>query len=120
MGSFASVNGEIVPLHEARVPVLDNGFVFGDSVYEVLRTARGRLVRVAAHLDRLEGSLARVRMRLPVTREALRAEIVSTGIPRGYMQLLTRPPPAGRRSAGNGLPRRRRRRSCGARWARAP
>ena len=38
MGFFASVNGEIVPLEEARVPVLDNGFLFGDSVYEVLRT----------------------------------------------------------------------------------
>ena len=35
---FASVNGIVVPAEEARVSVLDNGFAFGDSVYEVLRT----------------------------------------------------------------------------------
>ena len=42
MGFFASVNGDIVPAEEARVPVLDNGFAFGDSVYEVLRTFGGQ------------------------------------------------------------------------------
>ena len=39
---FASINGTVLPVEEARVSVLDNGFAFGDSVYEVLRTYGGR------------------------------------------------------------------------------
>ena len=42
MGFFASVNGIVTPADEARVSVLDNGFTFGDSVYETLRTYGGR------------------------------------------------------------------------------
>src|SRR4026208_1431254 len=42
MGFFASVNGEITPAEQARVSVLDNGFTFGDAVYETLRTYGGR------------------------------------------------------------------------------
>ena len=53
MGFFASVNGEIVPLEEARVPVLDNGFLFGDSVYEVLRTYGGRSFESGRHFRRM-------------------------------------------------------------------
>ena len=49
MGFFASINGEIVPLAEARVSVLDNGFLFGDSVYEVLRTYGGRPFATSRH-----------------------------------------------------------------------
>ena len=41
--NFASVNGSVVPAEEARVSVLDNGFAFGDSVYEVMRTYSGQV-----------------------------------------------------------------------------
>ena len=47
---FASVNGIVVPAEEARVSVLDNGFAFGDSVYEVLRTYGGLAVRAGPAL----------------------------------------------------------------------
>lgn len=60
MGFFASVNGDIVPAHEARVSVLDNGFTFGDSVYEVLRTHAGRPFETDRHLRRLRASAARL------------------------------------------------------------
>ena len=48
--NFASVNGIVVPAGEARVSVLDNGFAFGDSVYEVMRTYGGQPVRAGAPL----------------------------------------------------------------------
>ncbi|MCG6919960.1 MAG: aminotransferase class IV [Acidobacteria bacterium] len=67
MGSFASVNGEIVPLHEARVPVLDNGFVFGDSVYEVLRTYNGRPFQSGRHFRRMRASADRLGIPVPAT-----------------------------------------------------
>jgi branched-chain amino acid aminotransferase len=60
MGSFASVNGHITPLEDARVPVLDHGFVFGDSVYEVVRTYGGRPFETGRHLRRLRASADRL------------------------------------------------------------
>ncbi len=60
MGSFASVNGHITPLEDARVPVLDHGFVFGDSVYEVVRTYGGRPFETGRHFRRLRASADRL------------------------------------------------------------
>ena len=65
MGSFASVNGVITPADEARVPVLDNGFTFGDAVYETLRTYGGRPFALHRHLARLRASAARLGFGLP-------------------------------------------------------
>ena len=57
MEVLACLNGEIMPVEQARVPVWDRGFLFGDSVYEVWRTYRGRLWLEAEHLARLRRSL---------------------------------------------------------------
>ncbi|MCS6474284.1 aminotransferase class IV, partial [Burkholderia thailandensis] len=55
---------ELVPLSEARVPVLDRGFIFGDGVYEVVPVyadgARRAPFRIAQHLARLARSLKRI------------------------------------------------------------
>ena len=75
-----------------RISVLDRGFLFGDSVYEVVRTARGRLVHLEAHLDRLEASAARIRLRWPVSRDQLREEIEEAvfrgGHPETYVRVV--------------------------------
>jgi D-alanine transaminase len=42
MEGLACLNGETMPVEQARVPVWDRGFLFGDSVYEVFRMYRGR------------------------------------------------------------------------------
>jgi branched-chain amino acid aminotransferase len=65
MGSFASVNGVIGPAAEARVPVLDNGFTFGDAVYETLRTYGGRPFALGRHLRRLRRSADRLGFAVP-------------------------------------------------------
>jgi len=57
MEVLACLNGEIMPVEQARVPVWDRGFTFGDSVYEVWRTYRGRLWLELEHLARLRRSL---------------------------------------------------------------
>lgn len=59
---LANLNGERMPLAQARVPVLDRGFLFGDAVYEVLRIYRGRPWLLDDHLTRLARSLAAVRI----------------------------------------------------------
>jgi branched-chain amino acid aminotransferase len=65
MGVFASVNGSVVPAEEARVSVLDNGFTFGDAVYETLRTYAGRPFHLDRHLARLRASAARLGFEAP-------------------------------------------------------
>ncbi|MBM4072121.1 MAG: aminotransferase IV [Planctomycetes bacterium] len=62
MHALANVNGETMPLAEARVPVLDRGFLFGDAVYEVLRVYRGRPWLLDAHFARLGRGLEALRI----------------------------------------------------------
>jgi len=67
------LNGEFVPPEQAMVPVLDRGFLFGDGVYEVIPAYGGCLFRLEQHLDRLDRSLAGIRLANPLGREAWRA-----------------------------------------------
>jgi len=64
------LNGEFMPLDQARVPVLDRGFLFGDGVYEVIPVYGGRPLRLAEHLRRLERSLSAIHMTSPLSDEA--------------------------------------------------
>jgi D-alanine transaminase len=57
MQELACLNGETMPVGEARVPVWDRGFLFGDSVYEVFRMYRARCWLEKEHLARLRRSL---------------------------------------------------------------
>ncbi len=61
------LNGEYLPLAEARVTPLDRAFLFGDAVYEVVPVYGERPFRLREHLDRLSNSLAGIRMPPPLT-----------------------------------------------------
>jgi D-alanine transaminase len=63
------LNGEFMPLSQARVPVLDRGFIFGDGVYDVAPVYGRRLFRFDEHIERLTRSLAKIRIPNPYTRE---------------------------------------------------
>jgi branched-chain amino acid aminotransferase len=84
--SMTSVNGVITPTADARVPVLDRGFLYGDSVYEVFRTYRGIPLFYDEHWQRFENSAALIRMSLGVSKErltsAIRETIAATQAPR--------------------------------------
>ncbi|MDP2784654.1 MAG: D-amino acid aminotransferase [Sulfurimicrobium sp.] len=56
------LNGAFLPLEEARVPVLDRGFIFGDGVYEVIPAYSRHPFRLAEHLQRLQHSLDGIRL----------------------------------------------------------
>jgi branched-chain amino acid aminotransferase len=56
------LNGEFVPLEEARISPLDRGFQYGDGVFETLRAQSGRILFLAEHLQRLSHSLAELRL----------------------------------------------------------
>ena len=77
MQSLACLNGELMPVDQARVPIWDRGFLFGDAVYEVFRLYGGRCWLEAEHMARLRRSLAE--MLFPeVDLEALFARILRT------------------------------------------
>lgn len=59
------LNGQYVPVGEARISALDRGFIFGDGVYEVWRVVRGRLFEAARHQARLERGLRELRITPP-------------------------------------------------------
>jgi D-alanine transaminase len=60
------LNGEFLPADEAKISVLDRGFVFGDGVYEVIPVYGGRLFRLPHHLERLDHSLEGIRLANPL------------------------------------------------------
>lgn len=59
------LNGKYVDEKEAKIPVFDQGFLYGDGVYETMRTYRGKLWKVDVHMKRLEKSLGVAGMKLP-------------------------------------------------------
>ncbi|GEO98154.1 D-amino-acid transaminase [Methylobacterium haplocladii] len=69
MSRTAYVNGEYLPLDQARVPVMDRGFLFADGIYEVAAVLGGRLVDNAGHLARLARSLSEIGIDNPHTVE---------------------------------------------------
>ncbi|MEY4719204.1 MAG: hypothetical protein RL563_1822 [Pseudomonadota bacterium] len=62
MSEIVYLNGDYLPLSEAKVSVMDRGFLFGDGVYEVISIYEGRLFRLEDHIRRLNDSLAGIRL----------------------------------------------------------
>jgi len=63
------LNGEVLPLSEAKVPVMDRGFIFGDGIYEVVPVYARRLFRFDDHMARLGRSLSKLRITNPHSRD---------------------------------------------------
>ena len=73
MDRIVYVNGEYLPESEAKISIFDRGFLFADGVYEVSSVIDGKLVDNAAHLARLERSLAELRIKAPCSGEEITA-----------------------------------------------
>ena len=61
------LNGEYIRLKDAKISVLDRGFIFGDGIYEVVPAYGGNLFRFAQHMARLDRSLAELRIANPLS-----------------------------------------------------
>jgi branched-chain amino acid aminotransferase len=73
-----SVNGSLVPRHEAVVSVFDAGFVLGDGVWEGVRVADGHPAFLDQHLDRLWEGAAAIALDIGLTREELTGQLYRT------------------------------------------
>jgi D-alanine transaminase len=63
------LNGEFIPVEDAKISPLDRGFIFGDGIYEVIPVYGGKPLRMAEHLQRLQMSLDEVQMANPYSTE---------------------------------------------------
>jgi D-alanine transaminase len=61
------LNGEFTPLSEAKISVLDRGFLFGDGIYEVVPVYQGKPFRMTQHMARLSRSLAAIEIANPLS-----------------------------------------------------
>lgn len=89
---FAYVNGKVVPVGEAVVPVHDRSFLYGDGAFDTALARRGRVFRLDAHIDRLFRSLHVLRIPPPLPREGLRAAAMDlmrrNGMVDGFLRMV--------------------------------
>ena len=57
MPSIVYLNGQYLPIEDAKISVLDRGFTFGDGIYEVIPVYKGHIFRLREHLERLNNCL---------------------------------------------------------------
>ncbi len=69
------LNGELIRIDQAKVSVLDRGFIFGDGIYEVAPVYGRKLFRFDAHMARMQRSLNKVRISNPHTRDEWLAQV---------------------------------------------
>lgn len=89
---IAWIEGKFVPLTEARIPLLDEGFMHSDLTYDVPSVWDGRFFRLDDHMTRLEASCTKMRLQLPLPRdevERILVEMVSkSGIRDAFVELI--------------------------------
>ncbi len=88
----ACIDGQIVPIGEARIPILDQGFLHSDLTYDVPAVWDGRFFRLDDHLERLERSCAKLRLKNPLSRADTRATLIEmvakSGIRDAFVELI--------------------------------
>lgn len=95
MTRLASIDGQLFTPEQAKVSIYDRGFLYGDSVFETIRTYLGAPFSLGEHMQRLERSAERVLIPMPLSQEAFAAEIqnavTAAGNPESYIRaMLTR------------------------------
>ena len=92
MSRIIFMNDRLVPEEEARVSVFDHGLLYGDGVFEGLRSYSGRVFRLDAHLDRLYASARAICLEIPMGKEAVAKAVVDTlaanKLSDGYVRLI--------------------------------
>src|SRR5262245_38563406 len=75
---IVNIDGKMYSPEEARISVFDHGFLFGDSIYETMRTYNKKLFLIERHMLRLENSARMLSLRLPMSIEGVQKEVERT------------------------------------------
>ena len=88
----AWIDGRFVPMSEAKIPVLDWGFLRSDATYDVVHVWKHRFFRLDKHLDRFLASVAKLRMTLPFDRAGLESllheTVIESGLEDAYVEMI--------------------------------
>jgi branched-subunit amino acid aminotransferase/4-amino-4-deoxychorismate lyase len=88
----AFIDGDYVPIAEAKIPILDWGFLSSDCTYDVVHVWGGRFFRLDHHLDRFTKNVEALRLRLPLGRDEITAVLMRlmrlTGLRDAYVELI--------------------------------
>jgi branched-chain amino acid aminotransferase len=86
------INGTLLDKENAKVSVYDHGLLYGDGVFEGMRSYNGRVFRLRQHLDRLWNSAKAIWLQIPMTQDAMAKAVNDTlaanGIQDGYIRLV--------------------------------
>jgi len=86
------INGQFVPQEEAKISVFDHGLLYGDGVFEGIRSYNGKAFRLQEHLDRLWNSAKAIWLEIPMTKqqiaEAIQEALRLNGIRDGYIRVV--------------------------------
>ncbi len=85
MPDLAYLNGEIMPIEAAMIPIEDRGYQFGDGVYEFVASYEGRLFMLEEHLDRLERSMRELAYE-PISRTDIKNAVLELFKASGYLR----------------------------------
>ena len=72
------MNGKLVPEKQAKVSVFDHGLLYGDGIFEGIRTYNGRVFKLEEHIDRLYDSAKAIAMEIPMTKAGMLKAVVRT------------------------------------------
>ena len=90
---FAYVDARIVPISEAKISLLDWGFLHSDATYDVVHVWDGKFFRLDDHLERFFSSMEKLRMSIPYTREELKLVlsncVKASGLREAYVEMIT-------------------------------
>ncbi len=86
------IDGKLYAKEDAKISVYDHGLLYGDGVFEGIRSYSGKVFRMQAHLDRLWNSAKAILLTIPMTKEQMAAAIEDTlavnGIQDGYIRVV--------------------------------
>jgi branched-chain amino acid aminotransferase len=90
MSRQVHISGKLVPAEQATVSVFDHGLLYGDGVFEGLRSYGGKVFRLAEHVERLFDSARAIRLEIPLTpkamADAINQTVAANGIKDGYIR----------------------------------
>ncbi len=88
----AYIDGDVVPIAEARIPITDTGFLRSDATYDVLAVWNGSFFRLEEHLERFERGCAKLRLKLPLEHEQIVAIlhrlVAHSGLREAYVEAI--------------------------------
>lgn len=88
----AHVNGQLVPISEAKISLLDWGFLHSDATYDVAHVWQGSFFRLDDHIDRFYSGMEKLRLSIPYSRDQLRSIlsecVAATGLQNAYVEMI--------------------------------